>query len=180
MKKIFIEIKRYLMPRLTVMPQGCSLRDIDILLATWFGSGLLRPAPGTWGSIAAIPFGFLIHWVFGLVGLLVAIAIMFPIGVWAAQKFDEKSGAHDSGTIVIDEVVGIWIAAIPAATNIWIWLIAFILFRIFDILKPWPVWWADEDLNGGLGVMCDDVVAGIYALFGTTMITLPYMGVLYV
>ena len=156
------------------------MKDPAIFLATWFGSGLLRPAPGTWGSLAAIPFGILIHWLFGFYGFLAAIVILFPIGVWAAQKFDEKSGAHDSGTIVIDEVVGIWIAAIPAATNIWIWLIAFILIRIFDIFKPWPVWWADEDLDGGWGVMCDDVVAGVYALFGTSMITLPFMGVLYV
>lgn len=180
MKRIFLELKRYLKPRLTVLPEGCSMKDPAILLATWFGAGLIRPAPGTFGSLAAIPVGWLIYYLFGLYGFLLAILLIFPIGVYAAQKFDEKSGAHDSSSIVIDEVIGMWIAAIPAALNIWVWAAAFILFRLFDIWKPWPVWWADEDLKGGFGVMSDDVLAGIYALLGTTMITLPFMGVLYV
>ncbi len=156
------------------------MKDPAILLATWFGSGLIRPAPGTFGSLAAIPVGWLIYFLFGFYGFLAAIVIVFVVGVYAAQKFDEKSGAHDSSSIVIDEVAGMWIAAIPAALNIWVWATAFILFRLFDIWKPWPVWWADEDLKGGLGVMTDDVLAGIYAFLGTAMITLPFMGELYV
>lgn len=180
MKRIILELERYLKPRLTVLPEGCSMKDPAVLLATWFGSGLIRPAPGTFGSIAAIPFGWLIYYLTGFYGFLAAIVIVFAIGVFAAQHFDKKSGAHDSSSIVIDEVVGMWIAAIPAALNLWVWIAALILFRLFDIWKPWPIWWAEEDINGGLGVMTDDVIAGIYAFMGTAMLTLPYMGALYV
>ena len=156
------------------------MKNPAILLATWFGSGLIRPAPGSMGSLAAIPLGMLIYNLFGFYGFLIAIAVVFGIGVWASNVFDKKNADHDSASIVIDEVAGMWIAAIPAADHLWIWLVAFVLFRIFDIFKPWPVWWADEDLKGGMGVMMDDVLAGIYALFGTVMITMPFMGILYV
>jgi len=122
------------------------------LLATWFGSGLLPWAPGTWGSLAALPFG-----------LLAASAAVFVLGLWAAQGYERVTAVKDPGAIVIDEVVGQWIALIPAGLNPLGVVLAFLFFRAFDIAKPWPVGWADRQLKGAFGIMADDVIAGVYA-----------------
>ncbi|GKY89011.1 phosphatidylglycerophosphatase A family protein [Sinisalibacter aestuarii] len=143
------------------------------LIATFFGAGLLKPAPGTWGSLAALPFVWLLHvlggpWLFG-----VAIVAVFLIGWWATRGYTAMTGVEDPSEVVIDEVVGMWIAMLPvsigaAAAGAGIfalypgWIAAFFLFRFFDIVKMGPVRWAD-DRGDAMGVMLDDVFAGIFA-----------------
>lgn len=133
-------------------------------IATALGAGLLPKAPGTAGSlIALLPWWFLLR---GLpIGAYVAVlAVGFLLGVWACEVSDRRLGMHDQGALVWDEVVGMWITLFAAPVQWW-WMVAgFVLFRLFDIWKPWPVRWADRSVRGGLGVMLDDVVAGIYAL----------------
>ena len=144
------------------------------LLATWFYVGLLSPAPGTLGSLAALPFAILLHAVCGFIALLTAILVVFFIGWWATAEVTHKQLDHDPGMVVIDEVVGQWITLMPLSLVLW-WhgsaltilpwqgLIAgFLLFRLFDILKPWPVSWADRKATP-FGVMFDDVLAGLMA-----------------
>jgi len=133
------------------------------LIAYWFGAGLIRVAPGTWGSLAALPCAWLIAEGFGQLGLLIAAALLFPAGCWAAGRVGHASGVADDGAIVVDEVVGQWLTLTVAPLNPLAYLIGFLLFRLFDIAKPWPVGWADRRLHGGFGVMADDVLAGVYA-----------------
>jgi len=136
------------------------------LIATWFGSGLLPKIPGTWGSAAALPFAWGIMWFGGPQVLLVCAIVAFVVGIWAAGMYSKHSGIKDAGPIVIDEVAGQWLTLIPAGLDPVLFLVGFFLFRAADILKPWPANWADRELSGGLGVMLDDVFAGIYAAIG--------------
>ncbi len=140
-----------------------NFKDPAIWLATWFGCGLMKPAPGTWGTLGGLPVGILITAIGGWPALLVAIVAVSAVGYWAAGKFEEQSGEHDNSAIVIDEVAGVWIALIPAGLSIPHVIAAFLLFRFFDILKPWPISWADKKLPGAFGVMADDIIAGIFA-----------------
>lgn len=133
------------------------------LLATWFGAGLLPGAPGTWGSIAALPFGVALYWLGGPLVLAAGSVAVFCIGLWAAQSYERVAAIKDPGAIVIDEVVGQWLTLIPAGLDPWAILLAFCLFRLFDVVKPWPVRWADRHLKGAFGVMVDDVIAAAYA-----------------
>jgi len=142
------------------------------ILATWFGSGLSPKAPGTCGTIAALPFAAAITYFAGPWGLAVASVLVFFIGWLASNRYMEISGSgHDPGEIVIDEVAGVWIALLPAGLNPIGFLVGFILFRVFDILKPWPIGWLDEKVGGGLGVMLDDVAAGIVAAIGVWLLS---------
>jgi phosphatidylglycerophosphatase A len=153
---------------------------IDGIIATWFGSGLLPIAPGTWGSLAAIPFAFLFYLYTGPYIIILATIALFFVGVWASNNIEKSAQKKDPGFIVVDEVVGQWIAMFPISFlfifhnhnftfSIFasISAVAFIAFRIFDIWKPWPVRNIDKSIPGGLGIMLDDVVAGIYALIVT-------------
>ena len=131
-------------------------------LATWAYVGHLRPAPGTWGSLAALPFGFGLAEI-GLHALVIASLGVGALGIWSAQIHCRRLGRGDPAEVVIDEVVGMWIC-------LWAWdgtaigfAVAFVLFRLFDILKPWPISWLDRHVPGGLGVMVDDVAAGLAA-----------------
>jgi phosphatidylglycerophosphatase A len=133
------------------------------LLATWFGAGLLPGAPGTWGSLAALPFAWAIATLFGPAALLVAAAILFFVGWWAAEQVGRASGVADEGSIVIDEVAGQWLTLSVAPASAAAYVLGFLLFRLFDITKPWPARAAERNLPGGLGVMADDIVAGVYA-----------------
>ena len=130
------------------------------LLATWFGAGLFPMAPGTAGSLAALPFAYLISHYLGIVGLGVAIAIVFTIGIWAAHHYSKRTASHDAGPIVIDEVAGQWLALLLVPADIVLYAIGFALFRLADIVKPWPIGWADRKVKGGFGVMFDDLLAG--------------------
>ena len=132
-------------------------------IATGLGSGLARKAPGTVGSLAALLPWLALRELPPLYYLLVVL-IGFALGVWAAQQLIDKLKIEDPGLVVIDEWVGLWLTLflLPAG---WIWvLVGFALFRLFDILKPWPVGWADRKLKGGFGTMVDDALAGLLGL----------------
>jgi len=136
---------------------------VDALLSTSFGIGYLPIAPGTWGSLAALPFAWGIATIAGPTGLLTATLVVFLLGVWASGSFTRRTGRKDPGIIVIDEVAGQWLTLAFAPVDPYYYLAGFLLFRIADITKPWPASWADRKLDGGLGVMLDDVFAGAYA-----------------
>ncbi len=146
------------------------------LIGTVFGVGYIRPAPGTWGSLVALPWGWLLHVIGGFPLLIIATLAAFAKGWWATVKMTEGQDDHDPSEIVIDEVVGQWIAIMPLSYSAWTmdinilrlypgWLAAFALFRLFDIWKPGPVGWADRR-GDALGVMLDDVIAGVFAAIG--------------
>jgi len=156
------------------LPSGVKLRTSQlkhpaVLLATWFGSGFLPKAPGTWGSLAALPVAWALHMSVGWIGLALATLILFPIGVWAANGYTARLGGEDPGPVVIDEVAGQWFTLLPVAyfapysPDLVIYGMAFVLFRLADIFKPWPVSWADRAIKGGLGIMFDDILAAVYA-----------------
>lgn len=163
------------------MTQRPPLSDLRILLATWFGSGYSPKAPGTAGSLLALPFGWAIAEFGGQIWLAIAIVVVTLIGVWVANVYMAQAGEHDPGPVVIDEVAGQWLAMLPLAAAI-TWqtvLIAFVLFRLFDIVKPWPISWADRNIEGGLGVMLDDILAGVAAaacLYGLSMAAPAMLG----
>jgi phosphatidylglycerophosphatase A len=132
-------------------------------LACGFGSGLAPVAQGTFGSLAAILPWLLLRQLSLPINLLV-IAIGFAIGVWACDVAGRALGVDDHRSLVWDEFIGQWIALLPALLAPW-WavVVGFILFRLFDVWKPWPIRWLDRHLKGGMGVMVDDVVAGLFA-----------------
>ncbi|MEQ8654625.1 MAG: phosphatidylglycerophosphatase A [Kiloniellales bacterium] len=145
-------------------------------VATLFGSGYLRPAPGTWGSLAALPPGVLLLWFGGFWGLLAGTVIATAVGIYAAAHHTRRTGTKDPSEVVIDELAGQWIALLPLGLfgegHLWYgWIVALALFRLFDVLKPWPCE-SLERLPEGWGVMCDDLMAGIYAALGMCLILL--------
>jgi phosphatidylglycerophosphatase A len=135
-----------------------------VLLGTWFGVGLLPRMPGTWASLAALPCGWAICGWCGKIGLAAATVIVFAVGCWAAAEIAKASATKDPSEIVIDEVAGQWLVLLGAALDPLSCALAFLLFRIFDIWKPWPVSWADRHLAGGLGIMLDDILAAVFAV----------------
>lgn len=151
---------------MTRLPPHLDFKSPQTLLATWFGCGLMRPAPGTWGSLGALPFGMIFLVLGGSTLLGLAAIILFPLGIWATKAVLAGSGEDsDPQIVVVDEVVGQWIALIPAALSPVSVILAFALFRAFDALKPWPVSYFDRKVPGAWGVMLDDVAAGILAAF---------------
>ena len=135
-----------------------------LVLGTWFGVGLLPVMPGTWASLAALPCAWTICSLFGRIGLAAAAVTIFAAGCWASSRVAEASAVKDPGTIVVDEVAGQWFALLTVALDPLSYFSAFSLFRVFDIWKPWPVHWADRHLQGGLGIMLDDLLAAGYAV----------------
>ena len=133
------------------------------ILATWFYSGRAPFAPGTCGSLATLPFVYALQYFGGIPALLSFILLIAATGIWASGRYAESVGIQDPGFIVIDETAGQSIALIFAGINLWLYALGFILFRLFDITKPWPVSWADQKIKGGLGIMLDDILAGIMA-----------------
>jgi phosphatidylglycerophosphatase A len=134
------------------------------LLSLGFGSGLSPHAPGTMGTLVAIPLYLLLSRL-ELWPYLIVVAAGFLLGIYVCDKTSKALGVHDHSGIVWDEIIGYWITmiAIPAVT--WQWILAgFVLFRFFDIVKPWPVKIADKRVPGGFGIMFDDLLAGLYAL----------------
>ena len=155
-------------------------------IATVGGVGHLRPAPGTWASALAIAAGVGLHGLAGFPGLAIATVLVTLLGYWAIAR---TGASDDPSEFVIDEVAGQWIALLPASAGFWQaglapwdfpwpgWLGAFVLFRLFDIWKPGPVGWADRR-PGALGIMLDDVIAGILAGLGVMLAAGLYHGVL--
>lgn len=134
-----------------------------VLIATFFGSGLLKPASGTWGSFAALAPGLLIAERFGASGLLIGAALAYGLGHWASKVWINGTEDKDPSPIVIDEVAGLWLTLTLAPLTPLGVALAFGLFRFFDIVKPWPVRWADKNIGGATGIMLDDILAGIWA-----------------
>lgn len=156
--------------------------------ATFFGVGHMRPAPGTWGSAAALPAAWALHVLGGFPLLAVATVLVFGLGWWATHIATQGQDDHDPSEIVIDEVAGQWVAlwalSWPATrhgldiTALWPgWIAAFVLFRLFDITKWGPVGWADRR-GDALGVMLDDIFAGVFAALGVVVLAGLYHGVL--
>jgi len=139
------------------------LRSPVHLFSFGFGAGLSPIAPGTVGTLIAIPI-FLILTTFSSLIYLLFVTILFFMGCWASAQTADALGVHDHSGIVIDEIVGYLITMIFVPVT-WYWvLLGFLLFRLFDIWKPWPVSIADQKLKGGLGIMLDDVLAALYSL----------------
>ncbi len=149
------------------------------VIATWLYTGKSPKAPGTVGSLATLPLAYLLHLVGGAYLYVIGIALAFFVGLWATRVELERRAAsgeeaHDPGDIVIDEVAGQLIAIAPLSIALTMmdtpsyvfpwpgWVGGFVMFRFFDVLKPWPVSWA-EKAPGALGVMLDDIVAGVMA-----------------
>ena len=137
---------------------------IRVLFLSWFGCGLAGKAPGTLGSLGALPIAALLTWAWGSTSLIPAAVLVFLVGwVVTAAHLKDDDETKDPQWIVIDEVAGQW-ATLAAAPLHPVWyLIGFLLFRVFDILKPWPVSWADKKIPGALGIMLDDMLAALYA-----------------
>lgn len=143
-------------------------------ITTFGGAGLLPKAPGTWGSLAALPFAYLLHMLGGFPLLVIASLCVFALGWWATAKETAGQTDHDPSEIVIDEVAGQWIALWALSAGLWFsdpastlfpWpgvIGGFLLFRLFDIAKPWPVSRFDR-MTTSFGVMMDDVAAGLMA-----------------
>ncbi len=138
------------------------LRNPVHLLAFGFGSGLARVAPGTMGTLAAIPF-YLLLVQLPLPWYLLVLVAAFGLGVYVCGYTARALGVHDHGGIVWDEFVGYWLTMVAAPAG-WQWpIVGFVLFRLFDIVKPFPISWLDRHIKGGLGIMLDDVLAGCFA-----------------
>jgi len=141
------------------------LDKLAAALATLGPVGHFPKAPGTWGSLAAVVAA---PWLFLTLSLplrAAALALVFFVGTWACGRAEIVMGKKDPGCVVVDELFGQWLTLLFfAAMPIWYLPAAFVLFRIFDILKPWPVKWAENAFPGGYGVMLDDGVAGLYAM----------------
>ena len=145
-------------------------------IATGLYSGYLPKAPGTWGSRFALPVAWLIFEVSGRTGLAVAAAVVFAVGVWASAVCVRKHATEDPKQVVIDEIAGQWLVLLVVTPGWLAYLLGFVLFRAFDIAKPWPVSWADRKIKGGLGIMLDDVLAAGYAAAVLYAITLGMGG----
>jgi Phosphatidylglycerophosphatase A and related proteins len=158
------------------------------LIATIAKVGYMKPASGTWGSAAAVPLFWALHESLGVPGVLIGTVIAFVAGLWATQKMTQAKGEEDPSEIVIDELVGMWIALIPVSigsamagapsTALWpAWPTAFLAFRLFDIWKPGPIGWADRR-GDALGVMLDDVIAGVFAAIVVVIFAGVYHGLI--
>ncbi|MGJ8558219.1 MAG: phosphatidylglycerophosphatase A family protein [Sulfitobacter geojensis] len=158
------------------------------MIGTIMGVGYIRPAPGTWGSLVALPWAWLLHVIGGLPLLMLAIVVGFFKGWWATARMTTGQDDHDPSEIVVDEVIGQWIALLPLSYAAWSmeisilamwpgWIAAFALFRLFDITKLGPIGWADR-MNTPLGVMLDDLIAGLFAALGVLVLAALYHGVL--
>jgi len=139
------------------------------LLAMGFGSGLSPKAPGTVGSLAALIVMYpmaLLPFTWQLIGLVLA----FTAGIAICSRAADAIGTHDHGAIVWDEWVGLWAVLVILPFSWDTWLMAFALFRLFDIAKPWPIGWFDHHLSGGLGIMVDDLLAALFSIMALVLI----------
>ena len=148
---------------------------LQLLIATFFGAGLSPVAPGTVGSLAALPLAFGLLHMDAVAATFIVIGLYF-LGLWSANHLEKVSGQHDAQMIVIDEVVGVCVSALllswwvlGAADPYLLLLLSFLSFRLFDVVKPWPIGWIDRTVSGGVGVMIDDLLAalmGVLAVAG--------------
>lgn len=151
---------------------------MDRIICTWFGAGLLRPGPGTWGSAVAVAMGLLLHRIGHFPLLALATGLVILLGFWAVPRYTAGMTDPDRSEIVIDEVAGQWLALMFPSFGFWYmglgpdsfpwpgWVAAFVFFRLFDIWKPWLVGRADRR-HDAPGVMLDDLWAGVFAGIAT-------------
>lgn len=151
------------------LPPDWPLRRPETLICTWFGVGLAPIASGTWGSLAALPLGWLAAWLGGWPALLALAAAVSLLGIWAGSRLVAGAEVRDPGFIVVDEVAGMLLTLVFTPLTVGGYALAFVLFRVADIVKPFPAGWCDTRLHGGLGVMLDDLVAGVYAGLGVML-----------
>lgn len=138
------------------------MKDPVHILAFGFGTGLAPVAPGTFGSLP----GLLLFWLTVDLGLYVQVGIAVAIalaGVWICGESARRIGVHDHGGIVWDEIVGMYVTLLAAPLSVTGWVLAFVLFRLMDIVKPWPIRDLDHSMRGGVGIMLDDLAAALYA-----------------
>lgn len=151
-------------------PRQLILGTPEHLIAFGFGAGLARKAPGTWGTLVGVPFFLALMWL-PLPAYVGAVLLLFAFGCWVCGESARLLGVHDYGGIVFDEIVGFLIAALPlllwpprgAVGSVVALVAVFALFRLFDIWKPWPIRLLDRRVHGGLGIMIDDALAGVFA-----------------
>ena len=137
------------------------LKKPSHLFATFFGIGLLKPAPGTWGSLAAVLLWYFLDFLHSYTYIILPAFILFS---WlVCINADQDSESKDNSFIVIDEVAGMLIALSFIAHDAILYFFAFLLFRLLDISKPWPISWVDKNVKGGLGILLDDLIAGLFA-----------------
>lgn len=144
---------------------GFKLSNPIHFLALGFGSGLIRPAPGTWGTLAGVPLYMALVHVPGLTltSYLLITLFAFVIGIYLCGKTANDVGVHDHGAIVWDEIVGLLVTLTAITPSLFNLVAGFLLFRFFDILKPWPIKYLDRSVHGGFGIMVDDLLAGVMA-----------------
>ncbi|VEI57905.1 phosphatidylglycerophosphatase A [Pasteurella multocida] len=153
--------------------QRVSLTNPVHFLALGFGSGLMRSAPGTWGSLVGLALGWLLLQYLSPIIFFILTALCFALGCYLCQKTADDMGVHDHGAIVWDEIVGVFLVllALPELSLFWC-VGAFLAFRFFDILKPFPIRYFDHKIESGFGIMLDDVLAAIYAIL--VLVALQY------
>ena len=162
---------------------------MDRMIVTWFGAGLMKPAPGTWGSAVAVACGVLIHWLGSFPALALATLAVTALGFWSVARYTRGMEDPDRSEIVIDEVAGQWLALCFPSYGFWHaglestnfpwpgYVAAFLFFRLFDIWKPWLVGRADRE-GGTMGVMLDDLWAGLFAGLATMVCAGIYHGLM--
>ena len=144
------------------------------LIAFGFGAGLMPRAPGTFGTIVAIPVYFGVHYLGAFDAAIACSAVLFVLGIWSSTIAGRALGVADHGGIVIDEIAAFVLVLAFTPIGWWWLLLAFVLFRAFDIVKPWPIRYFDRTLKGGFGVMFDDFLAAI-ATIGVVLILRSFL-----
>nr|WP_218958828.1 phosphatidylglycerophosphatase A [Ursidibacter maritimus] len=149
-----------------------NLKNPIHFLAVGFGSGLIKPAPGTWGSLVGLLLAiFLWYLTASPLFFVVLSSISFILGCYLCEKTSQDLGVHDDGRIVWDEIVAIFCLFICLPEYSWFYyILTFLFFRLFDIIKPYPIRYFDQQLKGGIGIMFDDILAGIYSLISLYLI----------
>lgn len=144
--------------------RGITFGSLTGFLAMGFGSGLSPKAPGTTGSLSALLLMYPIALMLPIEWQLLGVVVAFGAGVLICSQAAKAIGTHDHGAIVWDEWVGLWAVLVLLPFSLDAWLLAFALFRLFDIAKPWPIGWVDQHLHGGLGIMTDDALAAVFSV----------------
>lgn len=145
------------------------MNQLIMALATGFYIGKIGKAPGTWGSLAAFLPWLLIKDL-PLASYLLILIVLFILGFFVSGSAEKILDSPDAGCIVIDEVLGMFITLALVPDHPAAWLLGFLLFRVFDIFKPFPVSWFDQRIHGGIGIMMDDVIAGLYAFISLQLL----------
>jgi len=155
---------------ITPLPATLRFSDPVVAIATFGGVGLLRPAPGTWGSVAALFAGWPIAVLGGPVALTIAAVLAFMAGVWAVEKYIAATDRHDPSEVVIDEVAAMWLVMAALPPTLTAYALGFAFFRLFDISKPWPIRGIEQRVGGEMGVMADDIAAALYAIIAAWIV----------